>query len=104
MKKSSSREFDCVVNLNYDFPQATMSITNFVVLSLKVFQQKTAIFTKQFLWSNYFLATQETRSLSITFTFFLSLILGIISAVLSWHFALFLNCVFFLLFLKFENI
>ena len=46
MKKSSSREFDCVVNLNYDFPQATISITNFVVLSLKVFQQKTAIFTK----------------------------------------------------------
>ena len=33
-------------SLNYNFSQTTLPITNFAVFSLKIFQQKTVIFTK----------------------------------------------------------
>ena len=48
-------EIDCVltscknltsVNLNYNFSQTVLSITNFAIFSLKMFQQKSTIFTK----------------------------------------------------------
>ena len=47
-------ELDCVMttckNLNYNFSQITLSVSNFAIFSLKIFQQKMAIFTK----SNFF--------------------------------------------------
>ena len=50
-----------------------------------------AIFIKHnFLVKLYFIATQETRSLPITFTFFLPLILRIVRVASSWCFTLYL--------------